>query len=300
MGLGTGAIKLNLELWQRGFFKDIDSVIDIGSEELHLKLADFEELIRVAGVPNYKREKFSVLANWPGQPRCPARSFYELLGIKKYSCIDLNGEKDVIRLDLNFPLKDHSLYGQFDMVTDHGCNEHVFNIAEAYRTMHRLCKPKGIMVIIQNVCRTNGYYSFDLSFFEGIAAANNYRILFSSYIVATSISTPAGSENQFHVPLSRDLLDAVDWSKVAYIGICYVFQKQSDTDFQYPYQDEYLSQIQGHCGYQLQFLPNPPSRTYVPVLKSNLENVKIKILISTLIKKVIKKIYNKIKTKIFI
>ena len=80
MGLGIAAVKLNLELWQRSFFKNIKSVVDIGSQELHLKQADFEELLRVAGVTTYKKENFTPLANWPGQPRCSAKPFYEMLG----------------------------------------------------------------------------------------------------------------------------------------------------------------------------------------------------------------------------
>ena len=37
MGLGTASIKLYLELYQRGVFKNSESVIEMGSQELHLK-----------------------------------------------------------------------------------------------------------------------------------------------------------------------------------------------------------------------------------------------------------------------
>ena len=76
MGLGTSAIKLNLELWQRGMFKGIKSVLDLGAQDLHVTAADFEGLIRTAGVHNYKREKFTHLGNWPRQPRCSSKPFY--------------------------------------------------------------------------------------------------------------------------------------------------------------------------------------------------------------------------------
>ena len=265
MGLGPAAIKLNLELWQRGFFTNIKTVVDMGSQELSLTPADFEELVRVAGVPNYRKKNFANLAHWPGYPRCSSKPFYEMLGIEEYSCIDLGGQHGAIPLDLNMPLEDHSLYGQYDLVTDYGNNEHIFNTAEAYRTMHRLCKHQGSMIIQQVVYRGNGYYAYDPSFFEGIAAANNYKILFSSYVIDGSTPTTSGSNNQFHVPLSRELLDLVDWTKVQEIGICYVMQKQSDSDFNYPYQGDLVSAVQGHYGYELQFLANPPSRSYLPL-----------------------------------
>ena len=261
MGLGPAAIKLNLELWQRGFFKNIKSAIDMGAQEVHLPLVDFEQLVRAAGVSNYKKENFAILTDWKRLPRCSAKPFYEMLGVEHYSCIDLGGEHGAIPFDLNLPLEDASLYGKYDLVTDYGNNEHIFNIAEAYRTMHRLCKQQGLMIVMQGVFFVNGYYAYDLSFFEGIAAANNYKILFSSYWLRAT-----GSINQFHVPLSRELLDMVDWAKMNHIGICYVMQKQSgSSDFHYPYQGQFLSEVQGHKGYQLQFLPDPPSRTYLPL-----------------------------------
>ena len=39
MGLGTGAVKLMLELNERGLLKDVSSVVEIGSQELHLTQA---------------------------------------------------------------------------------------------------------------------------------------------------------------------------------------------------------------------------------------------------------------------
>jgi hypothetical protein len=49
-----------------------------------------------------------------------------------------------------------------------------------------------------------------------------------------------------------------------------VFQKLSDDDFQYAYQGGYLARSQGDYGYQLQFLPNPPSRSYIPLFAHDL------------------------------
>jgi SAM-dependent methyltransferase len=243
-------VKVYLDLWQRGLFSQVTSV-------------------RIAGVPGYRREDFPQLDNWPKHPRCSLKSFYQLLGAKRYACVDLNGQHGAISLDLNRPLEDTSLYGQFDLVTDHGCAEHVFNIAEAYRTMHRLCRREGLIAISQHVCGGgNGYYNFDVSFFEGLAAANHYRVLFSSYVVAPK--GPLETFNEFHVPLSRELLAILDWSRVHYIGICYVFQKQREEEFKLPYQGAYLSEREGNHGYELQFLPDPPSRTYVPVTNASL------------------------------
>ena len=285
MGLGPAAIKLYLELWQRGWFKGVHGVVDMGSQELCLTRFDFEEFIQAAGACNYRRENFPCLDNYPKRPLCSAKPFYEMLGAEKYSCIDLNGEHGAIQHDLNFPLTDSSLKGVFDLVTDHGCNEHAFNIAETYRTMHFLCKKDGLIVIMQSVYRGNGYYNFDVSFFEGLAAANNYSILFASYVVA-----PNGTNEQYHVPCSRELLNVLDWSK-SNIYISYVFQKQTDSDFRFPYQGRYLSDIQGHDGYRLQFLPDPPSRSYVPISRrATLTTFRAKHLLGELARRALAKL----------
>ncbi len=284
MGLGIAAVQLNLELWERGIFKNVKSVFEMGSQELHLKKADFENLLKESCLNKDGKKEFPDLENWPNTPRCSAKALYELLGAEKYDSFDLNGEHGALTHDLNLPFENKSFFEKYDLVTDHGCNEHVFNVSETYKTMHKLCKPGGIITIAQGVWQGNGYYQFDLSFFEGLAAANNYRILFSSYVILCG-KTKAGSSMEYHVPLSRELLKVIDWAKVDNISICYVFQKKDNRDFQYPYQGEYMSEMLNNHGYKLQFLSSPPSRSYVPLRESVLEVTRTVDLLKYLLKR---------------
>ena len=308
MGLGTGAVKLFLELWQRRLLTDANSVIEMGSQELHLSATRFDNLVRSGGISEYDEKAFSDLVHWPGEPRVSARNFYQLLGINDYHCIDLNQVYGAIPHDLNQPLDDPSFHGQFDLVTDHGTNEHVFNIAETYRTMHRLCKPGGLMVVMQCLYGGNGYHNFDLSFFEGMASANNYRVHFSSFMVTVRKDylstldrlglTPGWESNQrneqFHIPLSNDLLNVVNWSKNSTeLGICYVFQKQSDDEFQYAYQGDFQAQVQGTSGYELQFLADPPSRSYVPLHSNSRAGLQQEVLESISGKRLVRHLLRK-------
>jgi len=286
MGLSSTLVRLNLELSKQGYYKNIKSVAECGSQEIHMGKDEFEALLKRYNVTNYVPEKLPPW-NFPGQPRCPSRVLYEMLGVEKYTSIDLNGEHGSIKIDLNFPLEDKSLYNRFDMVTDFGCNEHAFNMAEAYRTLHRLCKPQGLMVCTQSVWKGNGYYLIDKSFYEGIAAANGYKIICASYIISLSSANIQG-EDQFHLPLSDDLLDALNFSKLQGISICYVMSKQSDADFRLPYQDDYLAQVQGCYGYEVQFHSLPPARSYVPII--DVDNLKIKYLLKQLYKRARKKL----------
>ena len=266
MGLGIAAVQNTLELSKLGLLEGINKIVEMGSQELHLTALDLEEMIKMAGLNNFQKNKFPDIDNWPNSPRCSAKSFYQFLGIKEYVSIDMNKEHGSISLDFNLPLEDTSLYSQFDLVTDHGACEHAFNIAETYRTMHRLCKPNGLIVIAQSLWGGNGYFLYDESFFDGIAAANNYKIIFNSYVIATGSKTPNGSDNQFHIPLNRDLLKTIDLSK-ANIGVYVVLQKQDKSDFKFPYQGQYLAKKQGHFGFNRIYHQNPLSSSFLPEAK---------------------------------
>jgi hypothetical protein len=264
MGAGTAVIKLMLELWQRGHFKGKGSVIDMGSQYLTISIDDFEDLITRSGISGYKRETFLALKN----PPCSTKPFYELLGLSEYASADMNPEFPWVKcIDLNKELEDKSLWGKYDLVTDFGTAEHCFNIAEVYRTIHRLCRKHGLIVVGQMVFNTNGYYTFDRSFFAGLAAANNYRVLFSSFV----INVLRGDKfDQWHIPCSRELLATIDWAKTtSEIAICVVLQKVTDEDFKMPYQFDMLSKALGNDGYQLQFLPEPPSYTFLPMFQQS-------------------------------
>lgn len=265
MGLGIGAIKLLLELYNRKLLEDKTSVLDIGSQELHLTLLDFTSLIEAAGILDYDAAPFSDLEHYPGVPRLSAAPFYNLLGLSRYKSIDINEDYGAIPLDLNYPLEDTSLYNSFDVVTDFGGAEHVFNMPEVYRSIHRLCKPQGLIIAIQGLYGGNGYYSFDHSFFEGISMANRYSILFCSLLITPKTVSPEAVPAQTHLPLSIELLDTLDLGKVNRIEVSYVMQKTSEEDFKIPYQGVCMSEQERIAGYKLQFLPIPPSRSYVPI-----------------------------------
>ena len=296
MGLGIAAVQNTLELWQQGLLKNSNKVIEMGSQELHLKAADLEELATMAGVACYEKDKFLNLDNcYSPPPRCSSRPFYQMLGIEEYLSLDANEEHGARPHDFNLTFKDTSLYSQFDIVTDHGACEHAFNIAESYRTMHRLCKPGGLIVIAQALWGGNGYFLYDKSFFEGIAAANNYKIVFNSYTISTGTYTSAGSAHQFHIPMNRELLMTIDLNRVGAIGVYAVLQKQTDADFKFPYQGQYLAEQQGHFGFNRVFHQDPPGYSYIPVVHLEGKNLSGKILLKTLFKKIINKIIRIIK-----
>ena len=63
MGIGITIAQNLLELNELGLLKDFKSVIEIGSQEIHIQKNDFKELIEIAGldvnlvenIPNIKK-----------------------------------------------------------------------------------------------------------------------------------------------------------------------------------------------------------------------------------------------------
>ena len=230
MGFSISDLRSSLEFARRGYFDNMEKVLDMGSQEIHIKKKDFIEItksfkysVNLDKFPNILKD------NWPNFPRESTKSFWKMLGFKKTDCSDVNNLHNSIYLDLNKPLNDENLKNKYDLVTDFGNNEHPFNVAEAYRTMHSLCRKEGLLWINQCLIGGNGFYNFDISFFEIMAAVNNYEILSSCFILPSS-------NDQIRVPLSMELINLLDLNKVKEVGVSYLFRKKSGKDFIYPVQ----------------------------------------------------------------
>jgi SAM-dependent methyltransferase len=106
-----------------------------------------------------------------------ASDWYRKLGCGRYESIDGNG-LGTITADLNRPLE--TSIGTFDLVTDFGTGEHVFDQAQVWRTIHQLAKPGGYIVFDRPAqgYKAHCYYRTDACMFQDIARVNNYRVRF--------------------------------------------------------------------------------------------------------------------------
>lgn len=263
MGLGISALRSALEFSEKGFFDNKESVIDMGSQEIHITKKDFIEITNSFNYsPDWNHFPCINKDIWPEFPRDSTSNIWKMLKFTKVDCCDINNEHDSIYIDLNNPLEDKNLFEKYDLVTDFGNNEHPFNTAEAYRTMHRLCKGKGLIWINQALFGGNGFYNFDISFFESIAAVNKYDIL-SCYL---TLDTNDG--DQPRLPLSIGLLELLDFNKIDCLGISYLFRKNSEKDFIMPIQN--LGELESQSFYKASLIPETThlgisqTRAYIP------------------------------------
>lgn len=100
-----------------------------------------------------------------------------LLDYSTLSAVDLMDSSRVeYHFDLNAPLP---IERQFDVVLNLGTAEHIFNIAQCYKSMHELTKPGGLIVTCGPFTGSidHGFYTIQPTFYYDLAAANGYHLL---------------------------------------------------------------------------------------------------------------------------
>jgi hypothetical protein len=147
-------------------------------------------------------------------PHRLAKDWYQELGCKRYVSIDANG-RGTVTFDLN--RKWQGKTGEFDLVTDFGTGEHIFNQAELWRTIHLLTKPRGF-IAFDHPCtgyEGHGFYCVDACLYQALAGANRYEIITLQRTQASRGELVRG-----------------------------VFQKMQETKFQAPQQGRYQKSMQ--------------------------------------------------------
>ena len=153
--------------------------------------------------------------------------------------------------------------------------------------MHNLTKPGGYIIIKQAIWNGNGYFKFDESFFEGIAAANNYKIIFNSYVVNHLKKTKQGSNIEFHIPRNRELFNALNFEKIVDLDIYGVLQKTKDDEFKIPYQGNLMKEMYNvSAGFNRTYQKDPMSYSYLPSATLDVGGASFKLLIKALIIKI--------------
>jgi SAM-dependent methyltransferase len=121
------------------------------------------------GNQTFVGEKFKSVKEW-----------YEHLGASSYLALDTNTKLDAIICDLNYDVIDQLGDEQFDLITNNGTSEHLFNQAMVFENIHNLCKQDGIMLHILPlfVWLNHGFFNYNPILFRDLARVNGYEILF--------------------------------------------------------------------------------------------------------------------------
>lgn len=128
-------------------------------------------------------------------------AFYRLFGVDRYRSLDLlDARADLIR-DFNQPV---TLDEQFDLATNFGTAEHVFNVGQLFHSIHDAIRPGGVALHVLPAFGDidHGFYNIHPTIYFDLAKANNYTIEDFCYVDRWDIRNKM---------LEADLADDVDF-----------------------------------------------------------------------------------------
>ncbi len=168
-----------------------------------------------------------------------AKLFYRVIfGVTDYQAIDLHGTPKAMPLDLNQPV---SLDRQFDITTNLGTAEHIFNQAQFFKSMHDLTKPGGLMLhsLPNQGCYDHGFYNYHPTFVFDLCSANQYDVLALCYV--NSRERPA---QLIGIPTRQAYVElAVQQRLSDYSGLIALLRRTTDAPFASPRQSYYNSAL---------------------------------------------------------
>lgn len=186
-------------------FDDCRSVIDFGGpQQLNCARSVWRSFAtRFVDDEVARQQLLEALGTDGDEPDLDAlKDVYCLFGLEEYAAIDLiDPQADYIH-DFN---REYAPPRQFDVVTNFGTVEHIFNVGEGFRTLHRLTAPGGVMLHILPTYGGyyHGFYNIHSVVFRSLAAANQYELLNMSY--AHDIS----EENRIFIKNFKYVLDDI-------------------------------------------------------------------------------------------
>lgn len=175
--IGAGPPIRMLEFGEQNWFYDVRPA------ELLLLIDQFTDLAEARRV-ELKAELDAVLSQRPAtEPFDICKVFYKLVfNYSDYLAVDLHGSEKALRLDLNEPL-DLPRHA-WDLVTNIGTTEHVFNQYQAFKSLHELARPGGLILhsLPNQGCFDHGFFNYHPTFFYDLAIANAYEIVAMIYV----------------------------------------------------------------------------------------------------------------------
>jgi hypothetical protein len=152
--------------------------------------------------------------------------FYEKMGLK-YDSIDINNSTIVADLNCEIPCIDR----EYDIVTNLGTSEHIFNQFNVFSFMHRVVKIDGYMIhCIPIKHDKHGFYLYDLNFLISLSYDNEYKL------VELTLAIRDKSEEYLFKSI-EDVSKSID--DINKSDVCYVFfvvKKQRQAEFVPPKQ----------------------------------------------------------------
>lgn len=175
MGISAVMVHWLARLYKRGTFAGAQSVVELCPQDIMTTPAVVRSVFEHLFDAKVAQEVLNGVFDG-GQPkRFSEQVLYRTLGIMEYRSIDMFDQRADWRLDLNLPFKAPL---QFSVVTNFGSSEHIFNIAQSFRTIHELLEPGGVALFVLPAFGDidHGFWNVHPTVYFDVAEENGYTI----------------------------------------------------------------------------------------------------------------------------
>lgn len=243
MGIGIVTYNLFEEILRAGHLKNCKSVIEMGSQEI--QYIEFAKNIINKKI-NYK----DIVS---------AKDFFLAIGFEKYNSIDADGKYNALTFDLNFNIEKHYEFNnKYDLVTNFGTSEHVFNQKTFFENVHNLTNLNGYMLhMVPFEGQFNhGFFNYQPRLFYDLAFFNDYEIVgfwYFSQRKSKNFKTYSGG-NYYPLKYNDELLGFLEeLAKKKKLPctplnncseLVIMYKKTNDNNFKDPFQSDLMKEIQ--------------------------------------------------------
>ena len=196
MGLGAAFLSDLAELKRSGELDGAHRVVEIGAQQLADSLVQSAELVEACRLFGCVKP---LLLTPVGAKRFTAAApfsdvFWSALGFE-HTAIDIDGP--AIPLDLNRDSVPDGLRGTFDLVINAGTTEHLANQENAFRVIHDLVRPGGLMYheVPAGGLIDHGFISYQPKFFFWLCEQNDYKLVRFTMTESAHSPVPAHMRN---------------------------------------------------------------------------------------------------------
>lgn len=167
-----------------------------------------------------------------------AKIFWQtFLQPRAMTAIDFHGTEQALKLDLNTSI---SLGRQFQLVLNLGTAEHVFNVAQVFKTIHDHTVPSGVMVhgLPFSGWVDHGFFNFNPTFYWDLAAANDYNVMIVVYTELNPLKLIQLHERE-------SIIEMVTQDQIGKNSLIYAVLRKAEqeSDFRIPFQGYYANAV---------------------------------------------------------
>jgi hypothetical protein len=187
MGLNNRFLQDFCDLKRRGALDNCSEVIEIGAQQLsNAFLRADDQLSQCYSLFAKERINLGMPIDagtvngmeHQSEDNPSSRNFWQSIGFR-YASIEFDGHRESIPIDLNRDQVPSRMRGIFGLAVNTGTTEHVANQDNAFRIIHDLCKPGGIMYheLPAGGMMTHGLITYTPKFFWHLCRENGYEPL---------------------------------------------------------------------------------------------------------------------------